>query len=206
MIPKNCDEWCDQAGMPNDFSREAFRACWNTATMRMKSDRLIWGKCVDPGFRNKLVVICWNLKIIPDHLMACIAFETGRTFSPSIRNLSGSGAVGLIQFMIPTAKELGTTIEKLAIMSAVDQLDFVEKYFRNRIAQRGPIQTIEDLYMAILWPAAIGKPVEFKLFIKGELAYTQNFGLDAQKKGWVTKADACAMIYKNLEDGKRFII
>lgn len=41
--------------------------------------------------------------------MAAMAFESGETFSPSIKNAAGSGAVGLIQFMPSTAKALGTS-------------------------------------------------------------------------------------------------
>jgi hypothetical protein len=58
--------------------------------------------------------------------MAAMAFETGETFSPSIKN-KASGATGLIQFMRSTAKGSGTTTAALAEMTAVDQLDFVEK-------------------------------------------------------------------------------
>ena len=83
--------------------------------------RLAWGARVSPEFRSKLAVGCAELGIDPSHLMACMAFETGRTFSPSVRN-EVSGATGLIQFMPSTAKGMGLTTAELAGMTAEDQL------------------------------------------------------------------------------------
>ena len=94
------------------------------------SDQLAWGAKVSEGFRNKARAIAVDLGCNPDFLMAAMAFETGETFSPSIRNPQ-SGATGLIQFMPSTAKALGTTTNDLATMSAEDQLDFVAKFFND---------------------------------------------------------------------------
>lgn len=122
---------------------------------------LAWGKRVSKLFRDRVQQIGVSLGVDPNFLMACMAFESGRTFSPSIENAAGSGAVGLIQFMPGTAQALGTTTSKLKGMSAVEQLDFVEKYFKPRA---GKLKTLEDVYMTILWPAAIGKPSSYVLF------------------------------------------
>ncbi|AXB30838.1 hypothetical protein DSB67_04295 [Vibrio campbellii] len=84
---------------------------------------IAWGAKVSPEFKHKVLLVCKELGINPDFLMACMAFETGETFSPKIKNAAGSGATGLIQFMPATAKGLGTTTEKLAQMTAVKQLD-----------------------------------------------------------------------------------
>jgi soluble lytic murein transglycosylase-like protein len=35
--------------------------------------------------------------------MACMAWESGRSFRPDVKNMAGSGATGLIQFMPTTA-------------------------------------------------------------------------------------------------------
>ena len=128
-------------------------------------------------------------------------FETGGTFSPSIRNAAGSGATGLIQFMPSTAKGLGTTTDKLALMTAVEQLDYVARYFRP-YAKR--VKTLSDMYMAILLPSAIGKPENHPLF-SGGVAYRQNSGLDTDKDGKVTKAEASAKVMKRLVDGVKTI-
>lgn len=111
------------------------------------------------------MLIADDLEVSPDFLMSCIAFETGETFSPKIKNAAGSGATGLIQFMPTTAKGLGTSVEKLAAMSATKQLDYVKKYFKRF---KGKLSTLEDVYLAILYPAAIGMSKEATLFKKGK--------------------------------------
>jgi hypothetical protein len=68
-------------------------------THQDQSRKIAWGKKVAGAFKNKIIQIGAQLEVSPDYLMACIAFETGATFSPSIKNAAGSGAVGLIQFM-----------------------------------------------------------------------------------------------------------
>ena len=104
---------------------------------------------VSDAFKQKVIQIASDLKVNPNFLMAVMSFESGETFSPSIKNAAGSGAVGLIQFMPATAKQLGTTTAALAAMTAEDQLDFVAKYFRQF---KKPLLTIEDVYMAVLLP------------------------------------------------------
>lgn len=163
---------------------------------------IAWGKKVSASFRDKVIAICSNLGANPDHLMACMAFESGETFSPSIRNAAGSGAVGLIQFMPSTAQALGTTTDSLAAMSDIEQLDYVERYFKPR---SGKLKTLEDIYMAILWPAAIGKPSDFVLFARNDpehpKRYVQNAGLDFNKDGLITKAEAASKVRDKLEKG-----
>jgi hypothetical protein len=131
-----------------------------------------------------------------------MAFESAETFSPSVLNGAGSGAVGLIQFMPSTAAALGTSTEALAKMTAENQLDFVRQYFAP---QRGRLQSLDDVYMAILWPGAIGKPNDFVLFDKSDTAhpkrYIQNAGLDFNGDGKVTKAEAAARVRAMLDKG-----
>jgi hypothetical protein len=165
---------------------------------------LAWGKKVSKAFRERVIRMGASLKVDPNYLMACMAFETGRTFSPSVRNAAGSGAVGLIQFMPGTAQALGTSTAQLAAMGAVRQLDYVEKYFAPRT---GKLKTLEDVYMAILWPAAIGKPNAFVLFDRSDpknpKRYVQNAGLDYNKDGVITKAEAAARVSRQLNLGLR---
>ena len=98
---------------------------------------IAWGTRVTDAFRNRILEIAANLEAEPSYLMAAIAFETGRTFSPSVRN-KASGATGLIQFMPSTATSLGTSTDELATMSAEAQLDFVARYFQPN---RGKLRT-----------------------------------------------------------------
>ena len=59
---------------------------------------------------------------------------------------------------------------------------------------KGKINSIDDLYMIVLWPAAIGKPDDYVLFDRDDTIhpkrYTQNNGLDANQDGKITKAAA----------------
>ena len=85
---------------------------------------IAWGQKVSEVFRERVWWICDTLGFDPDDLMACMAWETGRTFRADIKNAAGSGATGLIQFMPATAKALGTSTAELAKMSAEDQLNY----------------------------------------------------------------------------------
>ena len=159
-----------------------------------------WGAKVSAAFKAKVVRISADLGCEPDDLMACMAFESGETFSPSVRNAAGSGATGLIQFMPSTATLLGTTTAALARMTPEQQLDYVAKYFRP---YKGRLKTIEDVYMAILWPAAIGKPSDHVLFKAPGKTYAQNRGLDRDGDGRVTKREAAAAVSAKLAKGRR---
>jgi hypothetical protein len=158
---------------------------------------IAWGKKVSGAFKSKVIDISGNLGCDPSHLMSAMAFETGETFSPSIRNKQ-SGATGLIQFMPATAKSLGTTTSDLASMSAVDQLDFVKQYLKPF---KGKMSTVSDVYMTILFPKAVGKPEAFVLFKVPTTAFQQNKGLDANKDGQVTKGEAAAKVHAKLVKG-----
>lgn len=166
---------------------------------------LAWGNKVSSPFRQKLLTIADHLGVDPDYLMACMAFESAETFSPSIKNAAGSGAVGLIQFMPSTAQALGTHTEELEKMTAVEQLTFVERYFQPK---SGKLKTLEDVYMAILWPVAVGKPDDYVLFSKSDPAhpirYIQNAGLDFYPDGpdgVITKQEASIKVRKIFEKG-----
>lgn len=173
--------------------------------------KLAWGKKVkdNPKFIEKLLIHCNTLMMDPSHLMACIAFETGETFSPSIRNAAGSGAVGLIQFMPRTAQALGTTTNELAEMTIEEQIDYVYKYFRSA---KGKLRTLSDVYMTILWPIAVGKSESYVLFRKDDPThpklYIQNCGLDWNRDGVITKAEVSKKVYDKLSRGlsEKFVL
>lgn len=163
--------------------------------------QLAWGKKVSLAFARKAIRIAHEIGVPPNDFMSCMAFESAETFSPSIRS-KVSSATGLIQFMKYTAPTLGTTTDKLAKMTAVQQLDYVRAYF---LPYKGKLHTIDDLYMAILWPKAVGKPSSYVLWKEGDganaKAYLQNKGLDANKDGQITKAEAAAQPKLKLKKG-----
>jgi hypothetical protein len=163
---------------------------------------LAWGAKVSPAFRDKVRGISGRLGCDPSDLMSCMAWESGRSFSPSVKNMAGSGATGLIQFMPKTAIGLGTTTANLAAMSAEQQLDYVERYFQPF---KGKLTSLADLYMAILWPLAVGKPLEYVLWDERSkpTTYRQNSGLDANRDGMITKAECSAKLYAMKAEGQR---
>ena len=184
------------------------------------SDRpqLVWGAKVSQVFRDRVYWIADEITKLqkalydPNWLMACIAWETGEKFSASVKNMAGSGATGLIQFMPTTAKELGTyrkttlTTAMLAKMTAEDQLTWVYWYMRLMIERHGAITNLEDCYMAILWPAAIGEPVASPLWTKKgrPTTYRQNAGLDKNTDGTITKLEAADHVRAKLVKGLKY--
>jgi hypothetical protein len=164
--------------------------------LRQQPRQLSWGAKVDDKFKAGVLWIEQQLGLNADLLMNCMAFETGQTFNPAERNRAGSSGTGLIQFMRSTALGLGTTVEDLAKMTAVQQLSYVYKYFRKFGADLSSWEQA-DVYMAILYPAAIGKSLDWQMPWKpGSLAYKQNKGLDLNKDQRITKAEAAAGVFR----------
>ncbi len=168
----------------------------------MPAEPMAWGARVSPMFRDRVRAMARNLggRATPSDYMACMAWEGGESFSPSVRNMAGSGATGLIQFMPATAKELGTTTDALARMTALEQLEWVERYFRPFA---GRLNSLADLYMAILWPRGVGQPLDYVLWDKATrpTTYRQNAGLDGNGDGRITKREAVAKVQAKLEKG-----
>ncbi|RMG42824.1 MAG: hypothetical protein D6719_05375 [Candidatus Dadabacteria bacterium] len=110
----------------------------------------------------------------PNHLMAVMQFETVGSFDPSKKN-PHSSATGLIQFMEATAQELGTTTAELRRMNRVEQMEYVDKYFSlpriarplGRVLENKGRLDLEDVYLAVLSPANVGKDPDEVVFRAG---------------------------------------
>ena len=160
---------------------------------------IAWGAKVSPEFKKRVIEICAELEMNPDYLMSCMAFETGETFRADIPNKAGSGAIGLIQFMPATANGLNTTTKELSEMTTVAQLEYVRKYF---LPYKHKLKTIEDTYMVILWPIAIGKDKDTVIFISGTKRYNQNKGFDRYPhNGEITPRECTAAITQPYKKG-----
>jgi hypothetical protein len=133
--------------------------------------------------------------------MACIALETGYTFSPSIVN--GIGATGLIQFTKSTAIDvLFTTTDMLEKLSAIEQLDYVKMFLlKNKVRKA---KTLSDLYLCIFTPAAVGKPEDAILYTKNSKGYKNNSSLDANKDFKLTKKEISSKIENVFETGLKY--
>ena len=160
----------------------------------------------DTSFQQGVTDLAKKYGLSEDALYAVMDFETGGTFDPAQKNAAGSGATGLIQFMPSTAEGLGTTTEDLAKMTRTEQLVYVDRYLENKNIQGAGV---EDLYMSVLFPAAVGRPNDFVLFGKGAstfgntdysepIYYDQNSGLDLNKDGSITKAEAASKVVERM--------
>src|SRR5690606_6559570 len=133
----------------------------------------------------------------PEYILAVMSFETGGSFSPGVRNGVGSGATGLIQFMPTTARELGTSTDALARMSAVEQLEYVERYFNNR-SDPGDLDTLEGVYTTVLYGSPRPDP-DSTLFSQGSAAYRMNAPLDVNRDGRITAGEATSFVRQRID-------
>ncbi|MGS8299858.1 hypothetical protein ACVCEY_19900 [Escherichia coli] len=203
---KYSEEFLDKMAWMQDVTTEKLGpSLWHMHPLRFLGSlkeqnlaKIAWGAKVSREFKLKVIEVCERLEINPDYLMSCMAFETGETFSPNVRNPNGS-ATGLIQFMAHTARVLGTTINELAGMTSVEQMDYVEKYFKP---YTGKIKTIEDVYMVIFCPRAVGKPNSYILYNEGK-SYNDNKGLDLNKDNAITKYEAGFKVREKLKLGMK---
>ncbi len=144
---------------------------------------------VTQDFKDKVAGISRELGIDPDDLMAVMAFES--RFNPAQKNLAGGSATGLVQFMPTVAEELNTTTSKLAQMEGVEQLDYVFGYLYS---EKGKIKTLDDIYMKVLCPEAIGKSDNYPIYSKGDNRYEANKNLDLNKDGIISKKEAVQVV------------
>lgn len=162
---------------------------------------LAWGSKVSPEFRTRVLHMALRLNIDPSWIMACMYFES--KLNPQAIN-PYSGATGLIQFMPSTAIEIHTTVDALYKMSAVEQLDYVERYLTRWLRDYAQ-PTLADVYMAIFWPRAIGKPGDYQIVSdQTSQVYVQNKGLDLNQDGTITKDEAASYVVRALSDGLKF--
>lgn len=151
---------------------------------------LPWSNNVSPAFVARVRKMAQDLAMPRDGagwFMGGMAFESGGTFSPTIKNAAGAPYYGIIQFGEAAATDAGTTLNALLKMTAEQQLEYVYNFFKP---YRGKLNNISDFYMRILWPKAVGQPEGYNLWNAGTKAYLQNKGLDINGDGIITKAEA----------------
>lgn len=113
-----------------------------------------------------------------------------------------TGATGLIQFMPATAQSLGTTTEALKAMDFDAQMEYVYLYLRP---YRGKMSSQVDVYLAVFFPAAIGKPDSYVLQtskLSSALIAKQNPAYDLNKDGQITKGEVATAIQRILQKKK----
>jgi hypothetical protein len=101
-------------------------------------------------------------------------------------------AMGWIQFVAKTLRGFGKSFVGLSMMTKDQQAQLVIRYLAPH---QGRLDSLEELYMAILWPSAIGQNDDYVLFRGPDSrAYRQNRGLDRDRDGAVDRAEVCRTI------------
>jgi hypothetical protein len=122
---------------------------------------------IDQDFAASIESLGNDLGVDPMYLANTMYAES--RLDPSVKNMAGSGATGLIQFMPQTAANLGTTTDELSRMTPVEQMEYVRRYFsadnlgagRLRDLQNDPSQ--HNVNMAVFLPSMISKPVDTQI-------------------------------------------
>lgn len=145
------------------------------------------------GFETKVRSVAERLNIPPEWLMAVMYTES--RFNPSVRNHKGSGAVGLIQFMVPALTDLNSKLKTsysgadIERMDAGSQMELVYEYLNTVSSRHGHFRSLTDLYLGILYPRAMNKNSDYVLFANPSRKYKMNRGLDENRDGKVTVGD-----------------
>lgn len=103
----------------------------------------------DREFRIALARASSALGIPAVWLADIMAFES-RGFDASARNMGGSGATGLIQFMKETAEGLGTSTSALARMTRAEQMTYVRRYLEEYRDRYDGFRSIHEV-LASIW-------------------------------------------------------
>jgi Domain of unknown function (DUF4280) len=123
------------------------------------------------------------------------------------------GAIGLIQFTPAAIKGLNDqygyslTKKKLAVMSQLVQLDYVEKYIElwKKINKVSTKLTLGDLYVLVFSPSKMnGSDDSTVLYQEGTEAYRKNASVDTvdgNSDGKITKKELSKRAYDSLTEG-----
>jgi hypothetical protein len=105
----------------------------------------------DPNFDKKLQKIAEKLGVDVKDLRSIIKTESN--FNPKARNRIAGGLIG---FTDRTARSLGTTLNDILKMDAVEQLDYVYKFYK--MVGVTPGMKRGDIYMLTFMPAYANAP------------------------------------------------
>lgn len=106
---------------------------------------------IDVAWARETVKAAKDIGVNPYWLAAVIQLESG--WDPTITNPL-STATGLIQFVEPTARALGTSTEAISRMSVKQQLGLVRRYFSRGFSGRSSYPTFQSLAMQVFLPGA----------------------------------------------------
>ncbi len=123
-------------------------------------------------------------------------------------SLVNDRAVGLIQFTSVAAEELKISKQKLALMTEIEQLDYVKKYFE--VGERyKKITNGQQMYLTIFCPASVHKDKDYVLYSKekdaknGNTYYNANKSIDEENNndGKIQRSEAVSRVLKAKTSG-----
>ena len=136
-----------------------------------------------PEKAESIARVAKNIGVHPNDLAAVISFETAGTFDPSIRNPKSS-ATGLIQFMKgKNGTYYGMSRDEFGSLSFDRQMDYVERYFRERGFRSDKEQDLASVYNAVTGVPKGG-------YREGTKAYNQNRVWDTNRDGVILPGEA----------------
>jgi hypothetical protein len=168
---------------------------------------------LDNNFYKKLIEVCARSGVKPEDALAIMTLESG--LKPNAVNKDG-GAAGLVQFMPYILKSVVKydparhENKKFNDLSGSEQLDYIEGHFKRLSSMvGGQVKSAAQLYIGNFYPVALTKgdikagiasaPIVRKNPVgqlykqitpeKEAKAYSQNYGLDADKDGVITYGD-----------------
>lgn len=156
-------------------------------------------KKLGDGFCTKVEAIAKKVKCNPNDLLAIMFSESG--INP--KKIGYNGATGLIQFMPSTMKAYGVTSEKLKSLSAIQQLDYVERLFmENKKSFMGLKPQVDSgtLYSLCFLPLRAKNEVLCNNSNVLTWAYEDNKGLDLDKNGSITKTELAQRIEQKFKE------
>lgn len=130
---------------------------------------------------DSIARVAKNIGVNPNDLAAVISFETAGSFNPAAKN-PGSSATGLIQFMNGTDGHkgyYGMSRDQFSGLGFDEQMNYVEKYFKERGFKAGKNKNVGDVYGAV---TGYG-------YKRGSKAYEQNKVWDSNGNGVVEKGE-----------------
>lgn len=153
-------------------------------------------RATDRPWYDSIIHFSSELGIKPEWMVGTMFLES--SLNPQAVNPRG-GASGLIQFMPHIAPSYGTTVEDIRKMSAVEQMPYVYKHFKP---YKGRMKSIYDVYLAVFFPAGIGKPDHWPLSsskLSAETVRNWNAPYDLDSDGDIEIGELKQIIDKKLD-------
>jgi len=189
---------------------------------------LYFGNMVSDEFAQELLAVSKRLGFDPNDLMTVFRIERGKNqatgkLGPGVYHKytdkdgvkhEGNFSYGLLGISPNTAVLLGTTPEAIYLMSDVEQLALVEKYFKKHGWDQGgahPIAVFDDIYSAVwggqvmidagLYDPLIKQSKQPELY--EEWRKLAGKSEDWAQKGYITKKDVLGVARSIYRSGKK---